>query len=70
MTGVEQLVVWLAGVFCAALSVCVVARRVAEARVDVARAHCRAHVTVQRMVLEAQLGSPVYVPAEWQEEGL
>lgn len=70
MSGVELTVVSVFGILCAALTACSIARRLAEARVDVARAHCRAHVAVQRMVLEAQLGSPVYVPAEWQEEGL
>jgi hypothetical protein len=69
MNGGETMTVWLFALFCAAVSVCSVAKSFASARSEVARQHARAHVEAHRVVAEGQFGR-VIVPPEWQEEGL
>jgi hypothetical protein len=70
VSGVEQLVVWLFGLFLAAVSVCSVARSLAQARVDVATQVAQSTVEANRIVAEVRSGA-VYPPAAWSaEEGL
>ena len=67
MTGMEQLVVWLFGIFCGSVTISSVVKAWAQGRVDVAREHARAHVDAHRVVAEAQHG-PLTVPPEWKTE--
>jgi hypothetical protein len=64
MTGIELTAVWLFTIFCAAVTVTSVAKSVAAARVEVAKANAGAYVQAHRVVSEAQFG-PTTVPTEW-----
>jgi hypothetical protein len=68
MTGVEQAAVWLFAVFCAAVTVTSVAKSVASARVEVAKANAGAYVQAHRVVSEAQFG-PTTLPAWMTKDG-
>lgn len=66
MTGVEQLAVWLFGIFCASVTVRSALKSWAQGRVDVAKEHARVYLDVHRTAIEAQRG-PLTVPPAWTE---
>jgi len=66
VTGVAQLVVWLFGIVCVAVTAASVFKSLAESRVEVAKAYAQASVEANRVVAEVR-GGAVYPPADWAQ---
>lgn len=66
MTGVEQMVVWLAGIVCGSAAVRSAVRSWSAARVEVAKVHAAGHVDGYRVVAQA---GHLTVPADWMSDG-